>query len=494
MAWARVQSVSGPGSGNVGTLTETLGSTPCAGNKVIVAVTSNTPADTMTVADANSVSLTQIGFATRANCMLGLFAYDVPVQQPAAFTASVGATNGKITVLVQEAFGLLHGNTTAMCDGTAGTGTGSQASPNTSPAYSSAALNEYLMAIFADWGNSIAVTIPTGYTADINNINSSGYADLLIAYRNSTGGVEPAVWTFASDVFALITVAFKLAPPVLATYDPYFSSHFTPTAWWKLNDAALSTTAADSSGNGHTATLTGGTGITFGNSAGMVSPGPAPTGDACLKATGNAAIGCLETSFIASGTTFSLVAWFASINNAAQNASGYILTSTAGNSTEGVALAVSTVSGVVTNVFVQMGQSGALCQYNVTLGSSWHMVVATYDATSLRLYIDGALGAGPTAATLVWNGSTTWTMLNTPGTVGGAGALACYLAEVAVLQGTVLTATQISNLYAAATAAYAPYSRPSFTPQARASHYHHKPWEQRDSGLLVRDDGLLRVS
>ncbi len=226
-----------------------------------------------------------------------------------------------------------------------------------------------------------------------------------------------------------------------ASYDAYFAANFTPTAWWKLNEVSGSTAAADSSGNGWTATVNS-TGITFGNAAG-------PTGDTCLEAIGNALIGSLETSLVGAGTTFSLVAWFASLNNQNQNASGIILENSGGSGTQGVVMAVSTVSGAVDNVYINVG--AANCQYNTTpAAGTWHMIAATFDGTNVRLYLDGVLVAGPTAATLSWRSGYSWTMLNYPGATGGASSLACYLAEVAVFHGSVLTPTQIANLYAAA--------------------------------------------
>lgn len=221
MAWGFVQSKSASGGG-VTTLTATLGSSPVTGHKVIVYVGGVTAQAgtglTYTVADGNSNALTALNTPVTVTSTFTfaaqVFAYDVPASTSTAFkvtcTPSGGASNVNVTILVQEVSGLLAGNTTAMLDGTPGTHQAS-ASPS-SATYSSTAVNEYLFTFFSDWGTGATATVPSGYTADTNNVAGSSLADNYVGYKNSTNGSEANSWTWnTSDEVGIITGAFKLA-------------------------------------------------------------------------------------------------------------------------------------------------------------------------------------------------------------------------------------------------------------------------------------------
>jgi len=67
---------------------------------------------------------------------------------------------------------------------------------------------------------------------------------------------------FAGALFTVPSlVTSAVASTASAPYDSAVSA-LSPSAWWQLNDPAGSTTAADSSGNGYTGSVTGS--VTFG--------------------------------------------------------------------------------------------------------------------------------------------------------------------------------------------------------------------------------------
>lgn len=80
--------------------------------------------------------------------------------------------------------------------------------------------------------------------------------------------------------------------------------------------------------------------------------------------------------------------------------------------------------------------------YNVSLGTVWHHIVYTYDGTNVRGYLDGALVAGPTAAS--GNGSAAGSDLFT--LVGNTGSNPTLFDDVAVFN-RALTATEVLNIF-----------------------------------------------
>ena len=210
MAWSHVQSASA--HSNATTCAATFSSNVTTGNKY-VAVFCSSSATINGFSDGTN-TLTALASITNsgAGVTTYLYALDIP--------AGIGGTAPTITVtvpstafnalVIQEISGLLPGNTSAMLDGTAGTGTGTGTS-TTSPTYSSTALNEYLVIGYGDTGGIASITA-TGYTADAANQTSSPTADCCIFYKNSTNGSETSVVSMgASTSYAQITVAFKLA-------------------------------------------------------------------------------------------------------------------------------------------------------------------------------------------------------------------------------------------------------------------------------------------
>jgi len=232
MAWSVLQSAGGASdTAPSATYTGNVSS----GTKLIAAVTCF-DATTTAVKDGALNSFTKLASVLLNNSTaageLSLWAIDTPAgdvgTKPVITpTLSAGTVAG---VVIQEVSGLLAGNTSAMLDGSAGTHFGSIASNGnvSCGTYSSAAANEYLVALYGDdeFSNNTAGT-PTGtatYTLDSGSQQANGIENCSLAYGNSGNGSETATFaitgvTATSDV-ATILVAFQLAaggaapPPV----------------------------------------------------------------------------------------------------------------------------------------------------------------------------------------------------------------------------------------------------------------------------------------
>jgi hypothetical protein len=219
VAWSVIQSASGSTSNNTVAATFSTANVQ-AGNKIIAVVSvgaTSAPAVT-SVKDAALNTWTQVGNANQANARVYIFALDVPagdVGTKPTLTATSSSTPG-LGIVIQEVSGLLAGNTTAMCDGSAGTLTGT-ASSTGSPTYSSAAANEYLVSAYGDFGTGNTVVIAGGWNADAHNVNSSTNSNCMVQYKNSTGGSETDGFTSADGGgWAVAEVAFLLASTVNA--------------------------------------------------------------------------------------------------------------------------------------------------------------------------------------------------------------------------------------------------------------------------------------
>ena len=217
MAWSWLQSASAQGSTG---LTVTFTTANCtAGSKLIAAVAGDNSSLTTvsSVKDAAGNAMTSLGSVTLGDGTgtVTLLAMDTPAADVGikpTFTLTMSVGGGSAAMLVQEVSGLLTGNTTAMIDGTAGTATGSASGTTTNPTYSSHAANEYLVVLYGDAGNSITYTAPgSPWTGDPNGINTSFNDDIVISYRNSTGGTETGQYSINGGVqWGVLMVAFKL--------------------------------------------------------------------------------------------------------------------------------------------------------------------------------------------------------------------------------------------------------------------------------------------
>jgi hypothetical protein len=158
----------------------------------------------------------------------------------------------------------------------------------------------------------------------------------------------------------------------------------SPTAYWRLDDAAGSSTVADASGHGHTGTVQGG--VTLG-ATGVLSNDSAATFDGR-----SGSISIANTAGLPSGgSPYSLEAWIQSNSTANQGILGL------GDyaSTRG------------TNALRTAGANGLLNYWwgndlgaaTPDLRAAWHHVVATFDGSTRRIYLDGTQVAQDTPGT-----------------------------------------------------------------------------------------------
>lgn len=226
MAWARIQSAFAGSSAS--TVSATYGTALSSGTKLI-AVTGSDGGDAVLVSsvkDGAGNAMTQLAVMNQAgngNAQVQLWAMDTPAGDVGA-TPTITATWASSidgSLLIQEVSGLLAGNTTAMIDGTAGTSNGSGGGNTTSPAYSSTAANEYLVACFSDNAFTDTVTDPSSpWTSDASNPAGAGVVHAHLSYKNSSNGAESgAVFNYsnAGAHYAELMVAFKLAAGVSHT-------------------------------------------------------------------------------------------------------------------------------------------------------------------------------------------------------------------------------------------------------------------------------------
>lgn len=222
MVWSRLQSVTAHATSNVAPATFATANVS-SGSKIICGIVcdSSTPGlSAETCVDNASNSLTLLATGTWNNrAQAQLWAYDTPVglvgTKPTITWTSTGGTPvpTEAQILLIEVSGLLAGNTTAMIDGVPGQLNGSTNTATGNPAYSSTALNEFMLSLYGDDGGPLTWVAPAGYTADPNSVNTNGNNDLAMAYINSANGAESAGWGLSGSVtgWNVIAVAFKLA-------------------------------------------------------------------------------------------------------------------------------------------------------------------------------------------------------------------------------------------------------------------------------------------
>lgn len=112
-------------------------------------------------------------------------------------------------IVIQEVAGLMPGSIAE--DIPAGTLSGTSSGTVGPPSYASIASGEYLVYVATDDAGGFTWTPPSGYTVANGSSNSNANANLVVAYKNSTGGTETGQWSVSGTTdWALCLVAFKL--------------------------------------------------------------------------------------------------------------------------------------------------------------------------------------------------------------------------------------------------------------------------------------------
>ncbi len=180
------------------------------------------------------------------------------------------------------------------------------------------------------------------------------------------------------------------------TTEEDIAKSFTPAAWWELADAAGSTTAADSSGNGNTGTVNGS--VTFGKA------GPLEGG---TTAAFDGSTGSITTAlnFASSWTALSLAAWV-QIPAASTQVSGVVGNSNAASG-GGASLQVSDSGGdlaIELNISTSAGPVSASFVNDIGVAwadGNWHHVAVTWNGSTVDGYLDSQLiGSAAVTGTL----------------------------------------------------------------------------------------------
>jgi Concanavalin A-like lectin/glucanases superfamily len=206
----------------------------------------------------------------------------------------------------------------------------------------------------------------------------------------------------------------------------------TPEGYWQLADAAGSTTAADSSGNGSNGTVSGG--VTFG------AAGPLQGG---TVATFNGSTGSISTglNFSSSWSTLS----FAAFVRVASGATGTL--GVVGNSAASMSLLSS--SG---DLAIQLSVGGSAVSIPTTTSwgdDEWHFVAITWDASSGDVYgyLDPQDGYPPTGTATLSATLASSTGGIDIGSVGGADFFDGGLAHVIVTDSSMVDDSAPASLW-----------------------------------------------
>jgi hypothetical protein len=234
MAWAWVQGASVASSGNASLA---YANNVASGTKLIAVVAADisvTPA-TFTAAGTAMTQAALINGTTGGGVTLAVYFLDttagmVGTKPTVTMTGVTGS--GGTDLLIAEVSGLVAGNTTAAAlDGTAATKQVSSAATVAQPAYTSTALNEFLITCSGDNGGPQTWTDPAGYqgatagpgsAGAVKGINNNANSDIELAYKNSANGPESGTWSYTGTTTgsAYIVVAFKVPAGAAAT--PFF--------------------------------------------------------------------------------------------------------------------------------------------------------------------------------------------------------------------------------------------------------------------------------
>lgn len=224
MAWSWLQSASGQ-SGSGTTVSASFTTANLSSGSTLIAAVSGAgigSSGTTSVKDGALNAFIEIGSVflnnSTGNGQLSLWALNTPsgdVGTTPTITATAGASSTGYSILVQEVSGLVTAATSAaFTDGSAGTTFGGGAVGSFGPpTYSDNASNEYLVYLYGDTGSTTTWAAPSGYTADTNSVNSSGNADIVLSYKNSTSGTETGQYALSgnSSQWGMVMVAFKLS-------------------------------------------------------------------------------------------------------------------------------------------------------------------------------------------------------------------------------------------------------------------------------------------
>lgn len=276
------------------------------------------------------------------------------------------------------------------------------------------------------------------------------YGEANTALRTQTGlAVTSDTWLLADEITASALVSPAPARVLVAPAVPDYNATVladVPVAYWKLNETS-GTAAADSSGNALAGTYTGG--YTLGSAPPSNAPG------AVLLNGSSGYVNCGTPAALNLTAAWTLEAWI--YLTATPNGSGIISEAYTGSGNVLYALAFSTAAAGGGSTLMCGFYTGSA--WKAVAGptpslNAWHHAVATWDGTTLLLYLDGAQVASfaPGVAPVAGNNGIylgrRWDTTTSPYFPGRIAAAAIY--------GSALSAARVSAHYSAGIATGAP--------------------------------------
>ena len=153
-----------------------------------------------------------------------------------------------------------------------------------------------------------------------------------------------------------------------STYDTTVSAA-SPTAWWKLTDAPGTTTAADSSGNGHTGTATA---VTFGNGA-------------LFNGTNSAIL----TSWNPTASAITVDGWV-NLDGLTQSGNSRLIANSHTDSSDVKGFEVMLTSALIPQAWFGNGTTRAgVASISPVPTSGWTYLAATWDGATVSFYVNG---------------------------------------------------------------------------------------------------------
>jgi RHS repeat-associated protein len=231
------------------------------------------------------------------------------------------------------------------------------------------------------------------------------------------------------------------AGPAAATTPSYSADVLAdfPAAYWRLGDSIGAGNLADSSGNGHSMSYSS---VTLGRPGGVY-------GDSNTAAGLTASSSSAHATWSFSPSSFSAQVWFRSVTT--PSTMRYLLS--AYGSHYDVELGVTSSGTAIAGVKTSAGMQTKSGQYLLTDGA-WHQLVMTYDGSTLKLYVDGALDSSlGVAGPVTWESPMTWALGQPAGC--GSCTITGDVDEASVFP-SVLSSTDVSTQHAAAAAPATP--------------------------------------
>jgi hypothetical protein len=277
-----------------------------------------------------------------------------------------------------------------------------------------ATYNGTALALYVD--GSLAATLTAVHVATTPAFLRAGYLHLgnydVVFGRNGTGRTAPNSFFFAGDIDEVATYGSALSaaqvrnqfissvpgngpgeppppPPPPGDSYPELVDEDNPWLYWRLGDPAGSPTT-DASGNGRTGTYRAG--LTYGSTGAL-------SGDVDTAVTNPGTSGIAYTNAVTAGpSTYSLETWVRTTTTRGGKLIGLENVQTGWGTSYDRQLYM-TNAGVISYGIVTGGVRQTVSTPATYNNGAWHHVVATQDATGMKLYVDGVLRASAAFAT-----------------------------------------------------------------------------------------------